>query len=62
MVRKYIDKMEASPEERTIRVTVRSLDSLCGHSLVAPKGFEGMTTFEVRFGNKSGHYDIRLAA
>ena len=40
MVRRYIDKMEASPEERTIRVTVRSLDSLCGHSLVAPKGFE----------------------
>ena len=30
-------------------------------TLVAPKGFEGMTTFEVVFGNKH-RYHVRLAA
>ena len=28
--------------------------------LVAPKGFDGMTTFEVRFGGKHGQYRVRL--
>ena len=40
IIRKYIAAMKAMPEERTVVVSVRSLSSLCGHSLVAPKGFE----------------------
>jgi len=34
IIRKYIAAMKALPEERTVVVSVRSLSSLCGHSLV----------------------------
>ena len=40
ILRDYIAAMTAYPEKRTVKVTVRPLSTICGHSLVAPKGFE----------------------
>ncbi len=40
ILRKYIDSMRAVAGERTIKVMIRPLPTLCGHWLVAPKGFE----------------------
>ena len=40
IARRYIAKIEAIAEERTVILTARSLPTICRHSLVAPKGFE----------------------